>query len=270
MNDLLEAIVLGITQGLSEFLPVSSSGHLILVSWFFGWEDQGLAFDVGLHAGTLAVLLAYFWKDWYAMASSALGDLTRRDSAPGLSPPTETLLLIAIGSVPVAVIGLLLDDWIAANLREPWLVATMLALFGAVMLKVEQWSRDRRPIGEIRLADVLIMGLAQACALAPGVSRSGATMVAGLARGLNRADAARFAFLLGTPAFLGAALLELPELVSNPGEWELALVGAVVAGVVGLMAVRVLLVFLRQRTLTAFVVYRIAVSAVVFAAIAIR
>ncbi len=97
MGDVVQAIVLGITQGLSEFLPVSSSGHLILVSWLFGWEDQGLAFDVGLHAGTLAVLVVYFWKDWYLMASSALGDVTRRDGARGLSPPSETLMLIAIG-----------------------------------------------------------------------------------------------------------------------------------------------------------------------------
>ncbi len=270
VGDFVQAIVLGITQGLSEFLPVSSSGHLILVSWLFGWEDQGLAFDVGLHAGTLAVLVAYFWKDWYLMASSAFGDVTRRDGARGLSPPTETLMLIAIGSIPVAAAGLLLDDWIAANLREPWLVATMLVLFGAVMLAVDRKSRDHRPLGQIRLADVLFIGLAQACALVPGVSRSGATMTAGLARGLDRADAARFAFLLGTPAFAGAALLELPELVSTGGDWELALVGAIAACLVGFVAVHSLLAFLRQRTLGAFVAYRVGLAGVVFATIAIR
>jgi len=108
MGDLLQAITLGATQGLTEFLPVSSSGHLILVSSLFGWEDQGLAFDVGLHAGTLAVLLGYFWRDWCLMVSSGVGDLRRRGTAPALSPPTETLLLIAIGSIPVAVTGFLL------------------------------------------------------------------------------------------------------------------------------------------------------------------
>ncbi len=269
MDDVLQAIMLGATQGLTEFLPVSSSGHLILVSSFFGWEDQGLAFDVGLHAGTLVVLLGYFWRDWCLMVSSAVGDLRRRGAAPALSPPTETLLLIAIGSVPVAVAGFLLDDWIAANLRQPWLVATMLALVGAVMLVVDRWSRERRPLGDVRLADVLIIGLAQAMALVPGVSRSGATMTAGLARGLDRGDAARFAFILGTPAFAGAGLLELPDLMTTGGEWELALVGATVAGLVGLAAVHFLLRFLRQRTLSAFVAYRVLLAGIVFAAIAV-
>lgn len=270
MSDVLQAITLGATQGLTEFLPVSSSGHLILVSSLFGWEDQGLAFDVGLHAGTLVVLLGYFWRDWYLMLSSAAGDLRRRGAAPALSPPTETLLLIAIGSIPVAVAGVLLDDWIGANLREPWLVASMLALFGGVMLQVDRWSRDRRPLGDIGLADVLIIGLAQAAALVPGVSRSGATMTAGLARGLDRGEAARFAFVLGTPAFAGAAILELPDLAKTGGEWELALVGATVAGLVGLAAVHFLLRFLRQRTLAVFVTYRILLAGVVFAAIAVR
>jgi len=270
VNDVLQAITLGVTQGLTEFLPVSSSGHLILVSSLFGWEDQGLAFDVGLHAGTLVVLLAYFWRDWRLMVSSAIGDLRREGGRPALSPPTETLLLIAIGSIPVAVAGLLLDDWIAANLREPWLVATMLSLVGVVMLVVDRWSRDRRTLGDVRLVDVLIIGLAQAAALVPGVSRSGATMTAGLARGLDRSDAARFAFILGTPAFAGAALLELSDLLTTGGEWELALVGATVAGLVGLAAVHFLLRFLRQRTLAAFVAYRVGLACVVFAAIAVR
>lgn len=270
MGDLLQAITLGVTQGLTEFLPVSSSGHLILVSSLFGWEDQGLAFDIGLHAGTLAVLLAYFWRDWYLMASSALGDLTRRDSAPGLSPATETLLLIAVGSIPVAVAGLLLDDWIAANLREPGLVAAMLALFGAVMLTVDRRSQGRRQKEELRLSDVLIIGLAQACALIPGVSRSGATLTAGLAQGLSREEAARFAFLLGTPAFAGAALLELPDLAGTGGDWKLALIGAGVAAIVGLTAVHLLLAFLRQRSLIIFVVYRYCLAAMVFGVIAAR
>ena len=270
VDDVLQAITLGATQGLTEFLPVSSSGHLILVSSLFGWEDQGLAFDVGLHAGTLVVLLGYFWRDWYLMVSSAVGDLRRRGATRALSPPTETLLLIAIGSIPVAVAGLLLDDWIASNLREPWLVAAMLALFGAAMLIVDRSSRAPRRVGDIGLADVLIIGLAQAAALVPGVSRSGATMTAGLARGLNRGDAARFAFILGTPAFAGAALLELPDLVTTGGEWKLALVGATVAGLVGLAAVHFLLRFLRQRTLGAFVAYRVVLAGIVFAAIAVR
>lgn len=261
--------MLGVTQGLTEFLPVSSSGHLILVSSLFGWEDQGLAFDAGLHVGTLVVLLGYFWRDWYLMACSALGDLRRRGT-PALSPPTETLLLIAIGSIPVALTGLLMDDWIAAHLREPWLVATTLGVFGVVMLTVDRRSQDRRPIGDIRLVDVVAIGLAQAFALVPGVSRSGATMTAGLARGLSRADAARFAFILGTPAFAGAALLELPELATTGGAWEFALIGACVASLVGLAAVHLLLGFLREQTLVVFVVYRFVLAMVVLATLAAR
>ncbi len=270
MDDLLRSVVLGITQGLSEFLPVSSSGHLILVSVLFGWEDQGLAFDVGLHVGTLMVLLGYFWRDWYLMVGSAFGDFLRRDCRAGLSTPTETLLLIALGSVPVAVTGLLFDDWIAANLRQPWLVATMLASAGALMLTVDRRSQGRRPKEDLRLSDVLLIGLAQACALIPGVSRSGATMTAGLARGLSREEAARFAFLLGTPAFAGAALLELPDLAGTDTDWKVALVGAGVAGLVGLAAVHLLLGFLRQRSLLTFVVYRYCLAATVFGVIAAR
>lgn len=270
VSDLLRAIVLGVTQGLTEFLPVSSSGHLILVSSLFGWEDQGLAFDVGLHVGTLMVLLGYFWRDWYLMVVSAVGDLLRRDRRVGLSSPTETLLLIALGSVPVAVTGLLCDDWIAANLREPWLVATMLALFGAVMLAVDRRSQGRRQKEDLRQSDVLFIGLAQVCALFPGVSRSGATMTAGLVRGLSREEAARFAFLLGTPAFAGAALLELPDFAGADKHWKLALVGAGVAGLVGLAAVHLLLGFLRQRSLFTFVIYRYSLAATVFGVIAAR
>ncbi len=268
--DLFQAIVLGVTQGLTEFLPVSSSGHLILVSSLFGWEDQGLAFDAGLHAGTLVVLLGYFWRDWALMVRSAAGDLRRRGRGPALSPPTETLVLITVGSVPVAVAGLLLDGWIAANLREPWLVATMLALFGIVMLAVDRGARGQRPFGDVRLGDVLIIGLAQSLALVPGVSRSGATITAGLACGLDRATAARFAFVLGMPTFAAAAFLELPELVTAGGEWKLALVGAMVAGVVGFAAVHGLLAFLRHRTLAAFAVYRLVVAVVALALLALR
>jgi undecaprenyl-diphosphatase len=253
----LRAVVLGIVQGLTEFLPVSSSGHLILVPWFFNWPDQGLAFDVGLHLGTLLALLLYFWRDWVGMARSTLGDLRARTPTSALSPQSRLLGLIVIGSVPAGVAGLLFNDWIEANVREPWLVAVLLIVMGFAMLAAEAVSQRTRTMGQIGLLDAVLIGAAQACALIPGVSRSGATISMGLVRNLDREAAARFAFLLGTPAFVGAALLKSQDLAAESSS-EL---GALAAGfacsfITGIAVIHFLLRFLRQRSLMTFVVYR--------------
>lgn len=268
--ELLQAIILGIVQGLTEFIPVSSSGHLVLVPAFFGWDDQGLAFDVGLHVGTMVAVIGYFWRDWWRMATSSLGDLgsgalirlqPRRD--------TQMLLLLAVGTIPAGIVALLFDDWIEANLREPWLVAVALAVAGTVMLVAERLGRMDRAMEGVGLRDVVVIGLAQACALFPGVSRSGATISAGLAVGLRRDDAARFTFLLGTPAFAGAALLKAFDLggEDSPNLWFLA-AGMVTSGVVGFAAIHYLLRFLRTRTLVPFVIYRYVLAAVTLLAVA--
>jgi undecaprenyl-diphosphatase len=260
--DLVRSVVLGIVQGLTEFLPVSSSGHLVLIPALFGWDDQGLAFDVGLHGGTLLALLAYFWRDWYVMFRTGLADLARHGARVShWRTDTRLLWLLALGSLPAGVVGLLFNDWIEAHVRQPWLVAIMLALMGTVMLLADRLAANRRPIATVGMTDALIIGVGQALALVPGVSRSGATVTAGLARGLRREDAVRFAFLLGTPAFVGALLLKSADLAALSGtEARDMLVGFATSAIVGFVAIHFLLRWVRTRSLLVFVLYRYAVA----------
>lgn len=270
--DYFRAAILGIVQGLAEFLPISSSGHLILVPALFKWPDQGLAFDVGLHMGTLLALLAYFWRDWWDMGRLGLRDLGRHQLRfRRHSQQSQLLWLIALGSIPAALAGLLFDSWIEEHLRQPWLVAIALAVVGAIMLVADRRSRFMRGLASVGVADAVLIGLAQATALFPGVSRSGATMTAALFRDFSRDSAARFAFLLGTPAFVGAAVLKSKDLsgLSNHETVELV-VGFVCSGVVGFLVIHFLLRFLRTRTLMPFVVYRFVAAGLALAIGAFR
>lgn len=256
--DLLRAAILGIVQGLTEFLPISSSGHLILVPRLFGWDDQGLSFDVGLHVGTLVALLVYFWRDWAKMIGFGLVDLRNHQFRFREHRNESRLIwLIALGSIPAALVGVLFNSWIEDNVRQPWLVAITLAAVGGLMLFADRRSRRTRGIGDIGVVDAVTIGIAQACALIPGVSRSGATMSVGLMRDLDRGAAARFAFLLGTPAFVGAALVKLSDFTgeSSKALGELA-VGFGFSAVVGLLVIHFLMRYLRTRSLMPFVVYR--------------
>ncbi|MGI8927168.1 MAG: undecaprenyl-diphosphatase UppP [Tepidiformaceae bacterium] len=272
MDDLVRAAILGIVQGLTEFLPISSSGHLILVPALFEWPDQGLAFDVGLHLGTLVALLAYFWRDWRRLLSAGLRGLARHGlNLAAQERDAQTLWLIALGCLPAAIAGLLLANWIEDNLRQPWLVAIMLAIAGAILYAADRFSRRDRLLGSLAFADAVAIGAAQACALIPGVSRSGATISAALSRGFTRDAAARFAFLLGTPTFIGAALLKSAELWGESGRdfGELA-VGFTVSMLVGFSAIHWLLRYLRTRSLVPFVLYRFAVAGITLAIGAFR
>jgi len=257
--------VLGIVQGATEFLPVSSSGHLILTSALFGWEDQGLGFDVGLHLGTLVVVGAYFWRDWVAMFQTTVGDVRHGRLRSGARQPTRLLAMITLATVPAGVVGLVLDDWISARLREPWIVATTLGAVGLAMWFVDRVAPLRRRIEDMDVLDALVVGIAQTLAFVPGVSRSGVTLIAGLGRSLTRADAARFGFLLGTPTIAGAAVVEFPSVASEgqSGLWRL-LLGMFVSSTVGLLVVSQLMRFLRTRTLVPFAVYRIGLACLVF------
>lgn len=272
VDDLLRAAVLGIVQGLTEFLPISSSGHLVLVPRLFGWEDQGLAFDVGLHLGTLLALLVYFWRDWLRMGLAFVGDAGRHGvSLPAYSFDARLLLYIAAGSLPAAVIGLLFADWIEDNVRQAWLVAITLAGVGAVMLVADRTSRLERTIAGVTLRDAVLIGVAQACALIPGVSRSGATISTGLFLNFTRDAAARFAFLLGTPAFVGAALLTFTDLTdAETIAYDELAVGFVASAVVGFAAIHGLLRFLQTQTLLPFVYYRFAVAALTLVIAGVR
>jgi undecaprenyl-diphosphatase len=260
------AIWLGILQGLGEFLPISSSGHLIVAPWLLGWPIQSLAFDVALHVGTLVAVLAAFAGDWWRLFAGALRGLAERRFAP----EARTLLLIAVASVPAGIAGLLLDEWAETVFRAPALVAISMALMGVVL-----YLADRRAVaGEgtsemITLKDALLIGSAQAFALVPGVSRSGATISMALLLGHRRQDAARFSFLLATPITAGAALLKVPDLM-NGADLSVVVPGMVAAAVVGLLSIRVLLAYVRTRDYRPFAYYRWAFALLVFVVILVR
>ena len=258
---LLQAVVLGIVQGLGEFLPISSSGHLILVPWLAGWPDQTLTFDVALHIGTVLALLGYFWRDWLTLARAVLRGLFSAEARKTAS--WRLAWLLVVGSIPAAVIGVLFEDVIERNVRAPALVATLLITFGLALLVADRFARRDRDIAEIGLRDAIVVGLAQAVALMPGVSRSGVTMTAGLSLGLDRAAAARFSFLLSAPIVFGAALFKLRDLYRNPpppSDALIFLVGILVAGVVGALAIGFLLRFLQRNSVAVFVWYRVALG----------
>ena len=271
MEAILRAIILGIVQGLTEFIPVSSSGHLILIPRLFEWPDQGLAFDVGLHVGTLAALLVYFFRDWIRLLSAGIRDALRHGPRiPVWSPDGRFLLSLALGTIPAAIAGFLLNDWIESNVRQAWVVAIGLAVAGAVMLVADRTARATRTLENAGWTDAIIIGCAQAVALIPGVSRSGATISAGLFVGMQRADAARYAFLLGTPVFIGAAILKVPDLFAGDVSLADAIIGATVSFIVGLAAIRYLLLYLQRGGLVPFVIYRFGLAAVTLLIAGIR
>lgn len=263
----MQAIWLGILQGLGEFLPISSSGHLIVVPWLLGWPIQSLEFDVALHVGTLVAVLAAFAGDWWRLLAGALRGLRERR----LSAEARTLLLIVVGSVPAGVAGLLLDEWAETVFRAPGLVATTMAVMGVVLYVADRRaaSGEGDPMAPITLRDALLIGSAQALALVPGVSRSGATISMALLLGHRRPDAARFSFLLATPITAGAALLKVPHLLHG-ADLSVVLPGMIAAAVVGLLSIKLLLGYVRTRDYRPFAWYRWAFALVVFAVILVR
>jgi undecaprenyl-diphosphatase len=264
VSGLLQAVLLGLVQGLTEFLPISSTAHLTLVPWALGWDSpllNSLTFDVALHMGTLVAVLLYFWSDWMRLAAGVI------DFARGRpNPAAREAGLVVIGTIPAVVFGLLLQSRIETTFRSPPQIALVLALFSLVMYGAERIATRRRGLDDLRTGDAVGIGCAQAVALVPGVSRSGITISTGLVLGLERAAAARFSFLLSTPAVAGAGLkklLELRGLALGPNDLTLMLVGAVVAGVSGWLCIRWLLRYLARETMDVFVVYRLALAAVI-------
>lgn len=250
----LQAVVLGIVQGLTELLPVSSSAHLYVVPRLLGWTYEGLAFDVALHGGTLIALVIAFWSDWVSLAREAFhSDATVRREAHGL------WLRLVVASVPAAVAGILLDDIAETHLRSLALQATMLAVFGALLWAADRFLPRGRDTAKPDWSEALIMGFAQALALVPGVSRSGVTMTAGRAAGLTRVSAARFSFLLATPITLGALMVKLPDLSPTLPMGTLALAVAS-AAISGLVAIKLLLRMLRHAGFGVFFAYRVALA----------
>ena len=265
---LLEAALLGIVQGLTEFLPVSSSAHLILARVFFGWDAEqfGRAFDVACHLGTLGAILVYFRQDLLYLVR-ALPDVFRRATAD-----TRLLFLIVIGTVPLVPIGAFLSDRVDA-LRTPAVIVVTLTAVGVAMLVAERRGRQIREAEELTWTEALLMGVAQAMALVPGVSRSGATITTGLFLGLERQSAARFSFLLGVPAMLAAAAHEGKGLIGQPMDAvsiQVFAVGIVVSGLVGYATVKYFLRYVASRGLDVFAWYRIVLAAATLAWLASR
>lgn len=260
--DPLQAIVLAIVQGLSEFLPISSSGHLILVPHALGWRDQGLAFDVAVHVGTLVAVLGYFRRELIAMAGAWFSSLAGR----GLTPDGRLAWCVLVGTVPVGIIGLLFSEFIEQMLRNPLFVAGTLSAFGILMWLADWLGARRRDEYSVGWRDALLIGCAQALALMPGTSRSGVTMTMGRALGLTRSGAARFSFLLAVPGIAMAGGYELLQLLTGPGngtEWGMMALGAGVAAVTGYLCIHGLLRIIERIGLWPFMLYRLMIAALI-------
>jgi len=266
---LLQAIVLGIIQGLTEFLPISSSAHLIVVPKLLGWPEQGLAFDIALHVGTLAAVILYFFRDWMQIIAHGFGLRVGGDS--GLQRNRMLLWLLVLATIPAGVAGLLFEKEIEGAVRDNlYVIGAMAILIGLVMWWSEAAGRKQKDLGHVSAADALIIGIAQALAIVPGVSRSGITMAAGLFCNLERQVAARFSFLLLTPTVAGIAIKKFYDLMKHEGgiPHEMRtpmLVGVVASAITGCIVIRFFLEFLRRRTFGVFVAYRIVFGIIVIA-----
>lgn len=261
--DLVQAVTLGVVQGLTEFLPISSTAHLALVPWMFGWKDPGLTFDVALHIGTLLAVVIYFRDDLRHMAIAWLKSFKARDKA---DPYQNLAWLVVWGSVPAVGAGVLLDDLVETTFRSPYVIAAMLIGVGLLIAVAERLTAKTRTWQEMTLKDALLIGVAQACALIPGTSRSGATITMGLFLGLQRPDAARFSFLLGFPVILGSIVFKLKDVASDPALAAMIPhmgAGILASAISGYFCIAYLLKFLATQTMTVFVVYRVLLGLVI-------
>jgi undecaprenyl-diphosphatase len=270
-----QAILIGIIQGLTEFIPVSSSAHLELAPWIFGWESGGLvgslSFDVFLHLGTLVALLGYFWRDWLRLIGAFVGSL--RERRIGADPDRRLAWLLLLATVPAAIIGYVGEDLIDEVLHGGsngvrLAIAGFLVVGAVALLAADRLGSQRRDLGQVGPGSALTIGLSQALALLPGISRSGATITAGLALGLTRESAARFSFLLATPITLGAGLYGSRHLLDEAhtgAEWLAIGGGFAAAAVSGMLAIGFLLAWLRSRSVAVFSVYRVVLALLVVA-----
>lgn len=249
-----QALILGVVQGIGEFLPISSSAHLVLVPWSLGWEYAGLTFDVALHIGTLAAVLAFFWRDWLDLAGHAVARRATHES--------RMFWYIVAATVPGGAAGYLLEEQAETIFRTPVLIGVMLMAMGVILYWVDRRAARRKDLRGISFGDALFIGISQALAIIPGVSRSGITMTAGRFRGLTRETSARFSFLLSTPIIVGAGIFKMKDL-------DLAAInaafitGVLSSAVVGFISIGFLLRYLSRRSFAVFVWYRMLIGAAV-------
>jgi len=264
---LIQAIVLAVVQGLTEFLPVSSSAHLVLFPWFAGWQEPGLAFNVALHVGTLAAVLLYFLRDWVQLTLAGFGIRASASmSNEELAWKRKIFWLLVVGTIPGALVGVVFEKTIEERFMQPVPIACALIGIGLLMWWVDGLANQKRQMQELGLSDSIIVGSAQALALFPGVSRSGITITAGLSQRMTRETAARFSFLLSTPLIAGAAVKEFPKLLRahKAGMMDISMstlfIAIAVSAIVGYLVIGFLLRYLQTRTLKVFVVYRVALG----------
>ncbi len=255
-----QAALLGLLQGATEFLPISSSAHLLLMPWLLGWQPLGLTFDVLLHGGTLAAVTIYFIKEWKQLSKQSIKGIINQST-----PQARLLSALVIGTLPAVLVGWLFEDVIVSYLRSPAVVVLTLSGFGLVLWWADQRASQNRSLGSVGVREGLLVGLAQALALVPGVSRSGITISAALLLGISRTDAARFSFLLGTPilvAATGRSLFQLWQAGIGAKYPVLPLViGVIFSFASGYLCIRYFLKFLQTRTYRPFVVYRLVLAA---------
>jgi undecaprenyl-diphosphatase len=260
--DLLRAVLLGVVQGLTEFLPISSSAHLAIVPKLLGWEDPGAAYTAVVQIGTELAVVLYFWNDIWTIGSGWVRGVFSREARR--EPQWRMGWFIIIGSLPIVVLGLLLQDLIDSEFRNLWVIGTTLIVLGVVLGIAERVGRKVKPLEQMNARDAVLLGLAQAGALVPGVSRSGATISMGLFLGYERAVATRYAFLLAIPAVVGAGVYKLKDISGdNTYGWGPTVVGTVISFVVGLAVIHWLLRYVSTRSYAPFVAYRIGLGALV-------
>jgi undecaprenyl-diphosphatase len=283
----LQAAILGLVQGLTEFIPISSSAHLIIVPWLFGWSDPALTslpFDVALHLGTLLAVLAFFAQDWLRLFQAGVASLVERRIGP--DPDRRLAWLLVVGCIPGAIVGVLAESKIEALFHKPGapiqpaaivVMGVIIALLGATLFWVERVASHQRKLNEITFRDAVLIGLAQALAIFPGVSRSGSTITSGLGLGFNRETAARFSFLLSAPIIAGAGLKSLFEVIQllrsgglAAGELALFPIGFVVAAISGYFCIRFLLQYLQRHSNDYFVYYRWALAVLIIVVALVR
>jgi undecaprenyl-diphosphatase len=246
---IFHAVILGLAQGLGEFLPISSSAHLVLIPWLFRWTDPGLTFDVALHIGTLVAVVIYFWKDWLQLIMKGFTDVR--------SVKGRLFWYLVAASVPGAIGGLLLEKKAETIFRSPVVIAMMLILMGILLYWADRRSAKNVEISNITFGTSILIGMSQALAIIPGVSRSGITVTTGLLMGVTREGAARFSFLLSTPIIFGAAMVKLPHVISNSSVTTINFtIGMLVSCITGIVSIGFLLRYVQTKNFLPFVWYR--------------
>ena len=258
--NIIQAIFLGIIQGITEVLPISSSGHLVLIPWIFNFKDPGLSFDVALHLGTLLAIVGFFYRDILNILKGGFDLVTKKDPSDFYQ---KMFLFLAVATVPGVLAGIFLEKYASDAFRSPILIASMLVLFGLVLFVADRLDVKPKTLQRISFIDALTIGISQAVAIIPGVSRSGITISAGLFIKLTREDAARFSFLLSVPIILGAAVYELKDLSYESLFSSIFIAGFVAAAISSFLSVKFLLSFVRNHNFNVFVYYRIVLAAVI-------